>query len=212
MNQEEKYKITQNTWNKVADLYLQKFMNLKIYDQGYELFCQFLKGEKPRVLEIGCGPGNISRYLLNKHPGIVMECTDVSFAMVALAKMNVTNAKVYQMDAREISGINRSFNGIVCGFCIPYLALDDVLQLFKDSYRLLEKGGLLYYSFIEGNYERSGLETGSSGDGAYVYYYGKNNLFSSCREIGFSLLHEEEIQYGDSSHSSSRHLICIFRK
>jgi tRNA G46 methylase TrmB len=44
------------------------FMNLDLYNDSYDAFCSLLSQEKPPILEIGCGPGNITKYLLSKIP------------------------------------------------------------------------------------------------------------------------------------------------
>ncbi|WP_236010765.1 hypothetical protein [Flavobacterium chungangense] len=38
----DRYKETFETWNKIAKLYEDKFMNLNIYDETYDFFCSFL--------------------------------------------------------------------------------------------------------------------------------------------------------------------------
>jgi hypothetical protein len=43
-----------------------------------------------------------------------------------------------------------TYDGIVCGFCLPYLSQDECLQLMKDSYHLLNENGMIYLSFVEG--------------------------------------------------------------
>jgi 16S rRNA A1518/A1519 N6-dimethyltransferase RsmA/KsgA/DIM1 with predicted DNA glycosylase/AP lyase activity len=60
----DSYQETFETWDKVALLYQEKFMNLDIYNGTYDFFCNLFSMTKPRVLEIGCGPGNITKYIL----------------------------------------------------------------------------------------------------------------------------------------------------
>ena len=53
----DKYKITFETWDKVAAAYQDKFMDLNLYDDTYDIFCCYISKLNPGILEIGCGPG-----------------------------------------------------------------------------------------------------------------------------------------------------------
>ena len=36
----DKYQQTFETWNKIATIYQDKFMDLKLYDESYDFFCR----------------------------------------------------------------------------------------------------------------------------------------------------------------------------
>ena len=57
----DRYKETFETWNKMASLYQERFMDLDLYNETYDFICNAVVKEKAKILEIGCGPGNISR-------------------------------------------------------------------------------------------------------------------------------------------------------
>jgi 16S rRNA A1518/A1519 N6-dimethyltransferase RsmA/KsgA/DIM1 with predicted DNA glycosylase/AP lyase activity len=59
---------TAATWNKLASLYQDKFMDLDFYNESYDIVSDLLIQAKASLLEIGCGPGNISRYLYQSGP------------------------------------------------------------------------------------------------------------------------------------------------
>ncbi len=42
------------------------FMNLDLYNDSYDTFCDQVKIKNATILEIGCGPENITKYLLKK--------------------------------------------------------------------------------------------------------------------------------------------------
>ena len=60
------YQETFDTQNKVAKLYQDMFMNLDLYNDSYDTFCDQVKIKNATILEIGCGPENITKYLLKK--------------------------------------------------------------------------------------------------------------------------------------------------
>ncbi|MBK8044287.1 MAG: isoprenylcysteine carboxylmethyltransferase family protein [Haliscomenobacter sp.] len=58
------YQITLHSWGKVASVYQDYFMDLDLYNDTYDAFCQAVYKPGARIFEIGCGPGNITRYVL----------------------------------------------------------------------------------------------------------------------------------------------------
>ena len=110
----DSYQITYQTWNKVASLYQDRFMDLSTYNDTYDKFCDLIKKQNPAVFEIGCGPGNITRYLLMKRPDFRMEAIDVAPGMIELAKKNNPKAHFRVMDCRQIGTLSKKFDAIVC--------------------------------------------------------------------------------------------------
>lgn len=84
--------------------------------------------------------------------------------MIALAKKNNPTARFAVMDIRNMDEIKTTYDGIVCGFCLPYLSQTDSQKLITDCYSLFNEEGLLYISFVEGNPNESEFKTTSSGD------------------------------------------------
>jgi len=205
------YQITFQTWNKIAALYQEKFMDLDLYDDTYERFCQLVEKHPATVFEIGCGPGNITRYLLRKRPDFHIEAIDVAPAMIKRAKENVPDACFRVMDVRKLDKITAVYDAIMCGFCLPYLSKADSTKLFMDAARLLVSGGIAYFSTIEGEYARSGFEAGSTGDQCYVYYYTADYLQEQLLAAGFDLVTQMQKHYAKGD-TLSTHIIQIVRK
>lgn len=166
-----KYEETLQTWNKVADLYQEKFIDLDIYNQTYDLFCEAIKSSKANVLDIGCGSGNNSRYFLSKRPDFKIHGIDIAPNMVSLARNNNPTARFEIMNIRAIDELKSTYDGIICGFCVPCLSGSDVDRLFTDCKNLLNKNGLLYISFVKGQTSQSGYIKGINGDRSYFYYH-----------------------------------------
>ena len=93
------------------------------------------------------------------------------FRYKSLAKANNPTADFEVMDCRETDKLQTRFDGIVCGFCLPYLSAPDSSKFIKDCSNLLYDSGVLYISFVEGDYAQSGFQTGSSGDRIYFYFH-----------------------------------------
>jgi SAM-dependent methyltransferase len=206
------YKITFETWNKVASLYQEKFMNLDLYNDSYDLFCQLIDKRNPDILEIGCGPGNITRYMVSTRPDFKIVAVDVAPNMINLAKINNPTVDFKIMDCRNMNTMVDKFDGIICGFCIPYLSVEDSSKLITDSSRLLNKDGVLYFSTIRGDYSQSGFEKASTGDSSYVYYYHEDHFQNELIKNGFRLVHLLQKDFPKSDGTYQINQIFIARK
>lgn len=209
----DSYKLTFQTWDKLASKYQDKFMDLDLYNDTYDRFCQLVHKPGSKIFEIGCGPGNIAKYLLHKRPDFDLLAIDTAPNMIALARQNNPSAHFEVMDCRQIDSLTTQFDGIVCGFCMPYLSREDCAKLIKDCASLLNPGGILYFSAIEDEYGKSGFETSSDGQHSmFVYYHEEAYLRESLTENNFELTDLVRKVYPKSDETSSTHLIVIARK
>lgn len=206
------YKETFATWNKVASIYQEKFMALDFYDASYDFVCEKVEKKNANILEIGCGPGNITKYLLSKRPDFQIKGTDISPNMIALARKNNSKADFEVMDAREIGKIDSKFEAIICGFCLPYLSPNDLEKFLPDCYHLLETNGILYISFVEGKSEDSGFKTAKTGDRVYFYYHEENALIRELEKLKFSHLKTFHVPYPLNENETETHTILILQK
>ena len=205
------YQITFHTWNKVAQLYQQKFMNLDLYNDTYDRFCQLVEKEHAAVLELGCGPGNITRYLLQQRPDLYIEAIDMAPAMIELARENVPGARFRVLDVRALHTVKGTYDAIMCGFCLPYLSKEDCTRLFADCARLLTTGGIAYFSTIQAGQEHAGYQASTTGDKTYVYNHPTRRLLEQLHEAGFELVEEAHKQYPQGE-GVSTHVILFVRK
>lgn len=203
---------TFNTWNKVAKLYQEKFSGLRIYDRSYDEFYSTLKNKNARLLDIGCGPGIITGYLLSKNPDLLIDGIDISPNMISLAQKNYPTATFQVMDSRDIKKIRQKYHGIICGFCLPYLSEHEATSLIKDVHDLLNENGTFYISFVDGDPVNSGYKTASTGDRTYFYYYKTDFLIDKLTSAGFEIISSLEIAYELSNSGSELHTVLISKK
>jgi SAM-dependent methyltransferase len=192
--------------------YQKKFMDVSLYGDTFDLFCEHIKIKNPSILELACGPGNITRYLLKKRPDFKLLGIDFSANMVALARMNNPTADFIVMDCRKTENIEQKFDGIICGFCLPYLTSDETLKLIDDASKLLHPGGVLYLSTIEDQYSKSGLQTNSAGDQTMMYYYEADQLSHALTECGFRIITLMRKNYPSVNDKMVTDLIIIAEK
>lgn len=197
----------------MAAVYEERFMDLTLYNDTYDEFCRHVSQPDPMILEIGCGPGNISRYILSRRRDFKLFGIDLAPNMVQLAMKNNPSAEFGIMDCRNIRSIEKKFNGIICGFCMPYLSIEECTKLILDCADLLEKDGILYFSVIEGKYEDSAFEYSSDGkDRTFVHYYSEEDFLPVLKASGFEVLNRDRKEYAKRDGAQSFHLIFIVRK
>lgn len=207
--QHERTKTTVDTYNQIAQIYQDKFMDMDLYNATYDRFCSRLNKPGASVFEVGCGPGNITRYLLNKRPDFKIEATDLAPNMLALAEKNVPGASFGLMDCRDIGQLPGVYDGIVCGFAMPYLSKAECVQFIRDSALKLNSGGILYCSVIEDAYENSRLQVSSNGQfSMYIYCHEAAYLLGALTENGFIHTEEFRIPYP----GNATHLVLISEK
>ncbi len=212
MSKTEPDKETIETWNKVALLYQDKFMNLTIYDRTYDKYCDLLKKKGSNVLDIGCGPGNITKYLLRKRPDLQVTGVDAAPRMIELARKNNPESKFMEMDCRRIDTLTSGFEGVVIGFCLPYLSENDCRKLVADCSLLLKENGAMYLSFVEGENDQSGFQVGSSGQRMFFYYHTLEKIKKLLSENHFELPEIIKVDYKKNPDLTEVHTVLLTRK
>ena len=208
----DKYLETSQTWNKVAKLYQDKFMNLELYNGSYDVLIDQITNKDAKILEIGCGPGNISNYLLRQNSNFNIKGIDVAPNMIELAKRNNPMATFEVMDIRKIDELKDKFDVIICGFILPYLSKKDCSKFIEDAKQLLNLNGLIYLSFVDGDYDKSGFISGSSGDRVYFYYHNLEFLNSQLELNTFVNTKLIKVEYEKGKEETETHTILIAKK
>ncbi len=204
--------ITLTTWNKVAAVYAEKFMELDFYNESMQCFCELLPANVNTLLELGCGPGNLTRYLLQLRPDLNICAIDFAPNMIALAKTNNPSITAMVLDVRNLEQLQSRYHSIFAGFCIPYLNEDEVRQLLHNCANRLYPKGLVYFSFIVGDYAQSGMKYGSTGDGTLQYYYEIEEMQAYLAANNFSLLKTITVELPTASEAFKTHAILIAQR
>jgi 2-polyprenyl-3-methyl-5-hydroxy-6-metoxy-1,4-benzoquinol methylase len=199
-------------FNKYASEYQSKFMDVSPYHHSLDIFVKSLPSGNSKLFEIACGPGNITKYLLQKNNQLQILATDLAPKMIELAKANNPSAEVILLDARNILSIQKIFDGIMCGFCLPYLSIEETTTLISDCSHLLKQNGVIYLSTMEDKYHNSGFRTGSKGDEIFMHYYEAETLENLLVNNGFKVLEIERVKTQQTDDSFAIDLIIIAQK
>ena len=204
-------KETFETWDKLAGLYEEKFMDMDLYNETYDYLCDSSLRQQAKVLEIGCGPGNIAKYLLAKRPDFDILGIDTSPNMIELAAKNNPHSRFQVMDAREISQLHTQFDLIVCGFCLPYLSSAECQQLIDDAGRMLLPNGMLYLSFVEGDPDLSDYKSSGSGR-VFFHYHRLDTILHYLESAHLNDIRTLKVNFKRSETEVEEHSILLARK
>ena len=195
LNSMDKSKAAVAVFDKCAQAYQDKFMDVSMYHDTFDVLCAHISKPGAAILDIACGPGNITKYLLSKRPDFKILGIDLSANMVALAQANNPTAEFQVMDGRAIGTLDKKYEGIMCGFCLPYLSKEEAVQLIADAAKILSEDGVLYLSTMEDDYSKSGMKTASSGDELFVHYHEAGYLTEALRGQGFKIIDTQRKEY-----------------
>ena len=204
-------KIAVDVFNKLAKTYQDKFMNVDLYKDSFDFFCQNIKIKNAEILELACGPGNITKHLLDKNPALKILGIDLAPNMIDLAKVNNPSAEFQVMDCRNIETLDKTFDAIMCGFCLPYLSKKETSKLFLDASELLNSSGIFYLSTMEDDYSNSTFKKGSSGDEIFMHYYPFDFLEKELKKNSFQILFSDRKEYFHNEEKTTD-LIIIAQK
>jgi len=198
-------------FNKLANAYQERFFSVEAYKEPLFNFLVYLRN-RASVLDVACGPGNISHFLLKEKPELKLLGIDLAPNMIDLAVSNNPGAKFIVHNAMEIDRLDDSFDAIVVGFLFPYLPKEQVELFIQKAWKKLNKNGIIYISTMEDRYENSRMRTSSTGDQVMMYYYETFFLTDLLERTGFHILSTYTQPFAVSETETDTDLILIASK
>ncbi len=139
-------------YNKHANLYFENTVELDMKDT-LEKFIILLP-EGGEILDLGCGSGRDSLYLIQK--GFDVTAIDGSKELCELASIHI-GQDVLHMQFCELD-FDEVFDGIWACASLLHTAPDNFEEIFGKVIKCLKPGGVLYMSFKHGDF--SGIRNG----------------------------------------------------
>lgn len=213
-NDMDTFEISVKRFDEFASEYAERFMNIDSYRIHFDKFCDLIDNKQPNILELACGPANVTRYLKQRFPDSNILAIDLAPRMIDIAKQTVNGVDFRVMDVRNIKSLDLKFDSIMCSFCLPFLSKSDTDKLISDCSDKLNRNGILYISTMEGDETRAGFESTSfSGDSkVYFNYHMQQDLDKSLVNNGFSIDYNIRQNYYESDGSITIDLVMIAKK
>jgi len=207
----ENFDVSVQRFDEFAAEYAQRFLDMNSYSDSIERFCELIGPNEPKILELACGPGNVTRLLKLRFPESRIMAVDLAPKMIEIAQKTLPDVDFRVMDVRNISSLPEVFDAIMCSFCLPFLSNTDAAKLIADCANKLGPGGVLYVSTMEGNEERAGFETTSFSGDAEIYfnYHRQADLEQAFMQSGFEVRQVKLQDYIEPDGSATTDMIFI---
>ena len=146
---------TRESYDLMAEEYVSRlYHKLEHLPLDCELLERFAAAvrDKGLVCDIGCGPGQVARYLHER--GVAVVGLDLSPRMVELARQLNPGIKFQQGDMAKLKAQDASWAGIVAFYSIIHIPRSEVIAVLSEWRRVLRPGGLALLSFHRGQQEQ----------------------------------------------------------
>jgi SAM-dependent methyltransferase len=143
---------TQISYDAVAAEYAAKFqdeMDHKPFDRDCLARLVREVGGLGPICDLGCGPGQIARYLHRQ--GAAALGVDLSPQMVAQASRLNPEIPFHQGNMLSLPDADNSWGGIAAFYCIIHIPRGKVVEALREMKRVLMPGGVLLITFHIGN-------------------------------------------------------------
>lgn len=143
---------TQNSYDRVALEYAERFKD-EMDDKPFDRDCLDRlareAGNLGPICDLGCGPGQIARYLHRQ--GVATLGVDLSPRMVAEAQRLNPGIHFHQGDMLSLPDGDNSWGGIAAFYCILHLPRERIVDALREMKRVLRPGGILLVTFHIGD-------------------------------------------------------------
>ena len=103
-----------------------------------------------RLLDLGCGPGELLHELGENCPQLELTGVDYSPRMLQVSQQrNVNNTKHILLDAADLDKLETRYDIIVCTHSLPYYP--DPKEVFRNLSRILNENGRIIVAFASGD-------------------------------------------------------------
>jgi ubiquinone/menaquinone biosynthesis C-methylase UbiE len=149
-----------------------------------------------RVLDAGCGTGVPSARQLQE-AGLRVTGIDISEVMLALARRNVPDADLRQLDLTEVGDDLGRFDAAVAFFSLLMLPRADIPAALARLRDVLVPGGLLVVGMVEADVDDVPIEF--LGMPVWVTGYPRDELARVVESAGFEIVQARDLSYAPVS-------------
>ena len=186
------------TYNRIAKDWHHDHNDDDWWKEGADKFIGLL-GPGDLVLDVGCGAGIKTKYLIEK--GLQVIGIDNSEGMLTIAKENAPHGKFHCMDLRGINQLSDQFAGIFAQAVLLHIPKKEVSSVLENLTSKLKSGGYLYLTVKEQRPGGPEEETVTESDYGYEYerffsYFTVDDLKSFLQNAKLKIVYEKILPTG----------------
>ncbi len=165
---------------KIAEKYHKSFSegtdNPAMMQKAIDRYSKFLRNvrDSGHILDAGCGTGRFVKYFMRK--GYRVTGIDTSEAMLEIAARENPVIEFLKMDMRDLRFPANHFDGIWNSGCILHLNESGVAKTFRESNRVLKRGGSFFVATRVKPKDTVVVEESREGGEMTVHYYSEEKL------------------------------------
>lgn len=201
------------TFDKLASRYAERYFHLRQYDRHYQALVDAVATEGPAlVLDLACGPGNVSAFLRQARPAWTLLGTDLAPAMLEEAAARVPGIRTRLLDACQVGTLPERFDAAAFCFGLSYLDDDGARQCLQGLHEVLRPGAPLLLLTLTGDPAQSGPQTASTGDVVHMAYRRPGTVAGLVARHGFEILHSELIDSPPEASQATQDVVVLARR
>lgn len=179
---------TQTSYDQVAREYAEKFkdeMDDKPFDRDCLNRLAREVGDLGPICDLGCGPGQIARYL--RRQGADVLGVDISPRMIAEAQRLNPEISFHEGNMLTLPEADNSWGGIAAFYCIIHIPRAQVVNALHEMKRVLKPGGVLLLTFHIGDEIKHVEEWWEKSVDLDFAFYQPSEMEAWLKEAGFEL-------------------------
>jgi predicted TPR repeat methyltransferase len=206
MSQSIKEKI-KRVYKKYATGFDEKIASLEIYNESYDFLLKKIQ-DGAAILDLACGPGNVSHYLKRHKPGLKITGVDISEEMIDIAQTRIQDGKFIARDICEVE-FSAKFDCVICAFGIPYLDLNETAKVFKIISKSLYDNGHFYISYIEGSKQDFAKQSFTDNEELFIFRHPEIDILEILDQQALSVIKRFDIDYHEKDGTIIKEIIYI---
>ncbi len=179
---------TQTSYDQVAREYAEKFKD-EMDDKPFDRDCldRLARevGDLGPICDLGCGPGQIARYLHRQ--GVDVLGVDLSPRMIAEAQRLNPDIPFHQGDMLSLPDSDNSWGGVAAFYCIIHIPREQIVDALSEIKRVLKPGGVLLVTFHIGEEIKHVEEWWEKPVNLDFAFYQPAEMEAWLKEAGFEL-------------------------
>jgi ubiquinone/menaquinone biosynthesis C-methylase UbiE len=180
----------EDTYAKIAEAYADEFFedtaDLPVIDKFLSRLCT-----NSKVLDVGCGPGQFSQYLMQH--GYIVEGIDTSEEMLDIARQKVPSGSFRKMDMRMLEYSDKSFDAVLAAYSLIHIPTSELPGVLHEIKRVLTDGGIVLFMAQQGEADKVLDEPLAKGEKIFVNFFSRERLNRLLVDAGFDVIEEGDI-------------------